>query len=104
MDTRTTSHVVVGHLTIDAAGAGTLEEAFRQRLGEVDGVDGFQDLEVWRDTASPSGSAMVSWWDCETDVRTSMGSQAHRRSHARIPRHPHAPHATALDRYELIAR
>lgn len=104
MDTTMGSYVVVSHLTIDPEGAGALEDAFRQRLGEVDGVGGFQRLEVWRDTASPSGYAMVSWWDSETDFRAYMGSQAHRRSHARIPREPHAAHATALHRYEVIAR
>jgi heme-degrading monooxygenase HmoA len=104
MDAGASSYVVVSHLTIDPDGAEALEHAFRDRLGEVDGARGFQRLEVWRDTASPSGFAMVSWWDREADFRSYMGSASHRRSHARIPRDPHAPHATSLHRYEVIAR
>lgn len=104
MDSTMGAYVVVSHLSIDPDGAAALEDAFQHRLGEVDGVPGFQRLEVWRDTTSPSGYAMVSWWDTEADFRAYMGSEAHRRSHARIPRRPHAPHATGLTRYEVIAR
>jgi heme oxygenase (mycobilin-producing) len=104
MDAGSGSYVVVSHLTIAPDGAEALERAFQDRLGEVDGARGFQRLEVWRDTASASGFAMVSWWDSEEDFRSYMGSDAHRRSHARIPRDPHAPHATGLARYEVIAR
>jgi heme oxygenase (mycobilin-producing) len=104
MDAGTSSYVVVSHLTVDPAGADELEQAFKHRLGEVEEAPGFQRLEVWRDTASPSGFAMVSWWDREADFRAYMGSAAHRRSHARIPRDPHAPHATSLARYEVVAR
>jgi heme oxygenase (mycobilin-producing) len=104
VDAGSSSYVVVSHLTIEPDGAEALERAFQDRLGEVDGAPGFQRLEVWRDTASPSGFAMVSWWDSEDDFRSYMGSDAHRRSHARIPRDPRAPHATSLARYVVIAR
>lgn len=103
-DAGANSYVVVSHLSVAPEGAEALEDAFRRRLGEVDGVCGFQRLEVWRDTTSPSGYAMVSWWDSETDFRAYMGSETHRRSHGRIPRGPHAPHPTALHRYEVICR
>ena len=99
-----TSYVVASHLTIDADGADTLERAFRDRLGEVDGAPGFQRLEVWRETTEPDGFVMVSWWDSEEDFRSYMGSPAHRRSHARIPSDPHRPRAVALHRYEVVAR
>jgi heme oxygenase (mycobilin-producing) len=99
----TPPYVVASHLTIAPEAAATLEQAFQDRLGEVEGARGFQRLEVWRDTTTPSEFVMVSWWDTEDDFRTYMGSDAHRRSHARIPRDPHAPHPTALHRYEVIA-
>jgi heme oxygenase (mycobilin-producing) len=104
VDAGSSSYVVVSHLTIEPDGAEALERAFQDRLGEVDGAPGFQRLEVWRDTASPSGFAMVSWWDSEDDFRSYMGSDAHRRSHARIPRDPRATDATSLARYVVIAR
>jgi heme oxygenase (mycobilin-producing) len=96
--------VVSSQLTIAADGAVTLEQAFRDRLGEVDAADGFQRLEVWRDLQDPTSFRMVSWWDSEAQFRAYMGSPAHRRSHARIPRDPHAPHALGVSRFELVAR
>lgn len=96
-------YVVSSHLSIDPAGAETLEVAFRNRLGQVEQASGFRHLEVWRDTAEPGGYVMVSWWDSEADFRNYMGSPAHRRSHARIARDPHAPRPISLHRYEVVA-
>lgn len=98
------AHVVTSHLRIDPDGARTLEDAFADRLREVEDAAGFQRLEVWRDTAAEGRYVMVSWWDSAEDFRAYMGSEAHRRSHARIPRDPHAPHAEAVDRYVVVAR
>jgi heme-degrading monooxygenase HmoA len=103
MTTPIPPYVVASHLSIAPGGTATLEEAFRQRLGEVEDAPGFQRLEVWRDTQDEAAYVMVSWWDSETDFRAYLGSPAHRRSHARIPRDPHAPRPTALHRYEVIA-
>ncbi len=98
------SHVVTSHLRIDPEGVATLEQAFADRLGEVEDAVGFQRLEVWRDSATEGRYVMVSWWDSPEAFRAYMGSEAHRRSHARIPRDPHAPHAEAVDRYVVVAR
>lgn len=98
------SHVVASHLEVAAAGARNLEQAFADRLGEVEQASGFQHLEVWRDTTAQGTYVMVSWWDCEEDFRAYMGSPAHRRSHARVPRDPHPPRATGLGRYDVVAR
>lgn len=97
------AYVVASHLSIDPEGADTLEDAFRDRLGEVDDAEGFLRLEVWRDTSEPGRYTMVSWWDSEHAFRAYMGSDAHRRSHARIPHDPHRPRAVAVDRYEIVA-
>lgn len=96
--------VVASHLSVDPDGATTLEEAFSNRLGEVEDVPGFRRLEVWRDTGTIGSYVMVTWWDTEQDWRDYMGSTAHRRSHARVPREPHPARATALHRYEVVAR
>ena len=98
------AHVVTSHLHIDPDGARTLEEAFANRLGEVEQAEGFQHLEVWRDTSAEGRYVMVSWWDSREHFAAYMGSDAHRRSHARIPRDPHAPRADHVDRYEVVAR
>ena len=98
------AHVVTSHLRIDPDGSRTLEDAFADRLGEVEDAEGFQRLEVWRDTTAPGRYVMVSWWDSPEAFRAYMGSDAHRRSHARIPRDPHAPRAESVDRWEVVAR
>lgn len=95
--------MVTSHLSVDPAGADTLEDAFQRRLGEVDGVEGFCRLEVWRDTRVPGRYVMVSWWQSEQHFKAYMASPAHRRSHARIPRDPYPPRADALGRFEVIA-
>ena len=97
-------YVVASHLRIDPAGVDDLERAFEQRLREVEEATGFRGLEVWRDLADPGAYVMVSWWDSEAEFRSYMGSEAHRRSHARIPRDPHAPRPETVHRYRIIAR
>lgn len=98
------SYVVASHLRIEPAGIDTLEEAFQQRLGEVEAAPGFRGLEVWADAQDPGAYVMVSWWDSAEAFGAYMGSMAHRRSHARIPRDPHAPRAEDVHRYRVIAR
>lgn len=98
------SYVVASHLKVAADGAPDLEQAFAERLGEVDDAPGFQRLEVWRDNDQDGSYVMVSWWDGEQDFRAYMGSPAHRRSHARVPRDPYPPRATGLGRYDVVAR
>jgi heme oxygenase (mycobilin-producing) len=98
------AYVVASHLRIDPDGAADLERAFTDRLGEVEDADGFRHLEVWADAKDAGAYVMVSWWADEAAFRRYMGSDAHRRSHARIPRDPHAPRAESLHRYEVVAR
>ena len=103
MSEREGAYVVASHLSIDPDGTTDLEQAFAERLGEVEQAAGFRHLEVWRDAETPGRYTMVTWWSSEADFRAYMGSAAHRRSHARIPRDPHAPHAEHLNRYRVIA-
>lgn len=96
--------VIVSDLAVDAAGAGTLEAAFRDRLGEVDAWPGFLDLEVWRDERDPERFVMVSWWTSKDAYAAYMRSDDHRRSHHRIPTDPAAPRATGIGRFRVVAR
>lgn len=95
---------MVSELAVPVAGATALEEAFRRRLGEVDGWPGFIRLEVWRDPREPGRYLMVSWWNSRADFTAWMRSDAHKRSHGRIPTGELRPHAVRFDRYEVIAR
>ncbi len=97
-------YVVASHLRVVAEGAEGLEEAFRERLGEVEDARGFRGLEVWQDEHDAGAYVMVSWWDSEADFRDYMGSAAHRRSHARIPGQPHAPRPERVRRYRVVTR
>jgi heme-degrading monooxygenase HmoA len=96
--------VVVSDLRVDELGAATLEEAFRNRLGEVDDWPGFRELQVWRDERDAERFVMVSWWRCRSDYVAYMRSSAHHRSHARIPVEPAAPRAVGVGTFRLVAR
>lgn len=97
-------HVVVSHVEVDPDGADELEQAFVDRLGEVEEARGFVRLEVWRNDREPGRYVMATWWHREEDFRAYMRSQAHRRSHQRIPTDPYPPRGLGLDRYTLVAR
>ncbi|HEU4676344.1 MAG TPA: antibiotic biosynthesis monooxygenase [Motilibacteraceae bacterium] len=106
----TGSFVSVSHVTVDVGGetgesaAQVLERAFAHRLGEVEGENGFQRLEVWRDVKVAGTYVMVTWWDTEEDFRAYLRSEAHDRSHARVPTSPARPRGAGLDRYQVVAR
>jgi heme-degrading monooxygenase HmoA len=94
--------VVSSEVLTDATGVDDLERAFRGRMGEVDGWPGFRRLEVWRDVTRPGAYQMVSWWDSRDDFVAYMRSDAHRRSHARVPDDPR-PRAAGVRRWEVVA-
>lgn len=96
--------VVVSEIAVPAAGAAALEAAFTSRLGEVDAWPGFLDLQVWKDTGAEERYVMVSWWATEADFKAYMRSDAHRRSHERIPRGDQAPRGAGVRRFEVVAR
>jgi heme-degrading monooxygenase HmoA len=95
--------VVTSDLVVDPVGVDSLEQAFRSRLGEVDGYPGFQRLEVWRDDRAEGVYTMVTWWDDESSFRSYMRSPAHRYSHARIPVEPAKAHGVGLRRFTIVA-
>ncbi len=95
---------MVSELEVPEAGVDALEVAFRNRLGEVDGWPGFRHLEVWRDPRHAGRYLMVSWWDSREDFSRWMHSDAHDRSHDRVPKGVDAPRAVRFDRYQVIAR
>ena len=104
MTAPTDAFVSVSHVHVDPDGAETLEAAFRDRLGAVEDTPGFQRLEVWRDRSAPGRYVMVTWWDQASDLPDYLRSDAHDRSHARVPTAPHRARGAGLDRYDVIAR
>ncbi len=97
-------YVVASELSVPAGSGTVLEAAFADRLREVEEHDGFRRLEVWRDCRTPDRYLMVSWWRDAAAYRSYMRSEAHRRSHARIPGAPHQPKGVAVDLFEVVAR
>ena len=97
-------HVVVSELAISPEGADHLETAFQDRLGEVDGFPGFLHLEVWKDGRRPGRYLMVTWWESPDAFHQYLRSDAHYRSHARIPTQPARPAPVRVDQFSLIAR
>jgi diguanylate cyclase (GGDEF)-like protein len=96
--------VAFSRLTVPEDGRETLVEAFGDRLREVDEWPGFDRLEVWEDPADPTAFVMVSWWDTEETFQAYMASDAHRRSHARIPAGDLRPRPDTFHRYRIVAR
>jgi len=96
-------HVVVSELAVAVEGAAPLEAAFRERLGEVDDFAGHVGLEVWKDDRRPGRYLQVTWWESPAAFHSYMRSDAHRRSHARIPVDPVRPTGVRVDRFSLLA-
>lgn len=78
-------YVSLSRLRVPASDAPDLVRAFRQRLGAVDGWDGFLDLQVWQSDRDPGELLMVSRWRDRAAFRAYMRSADHRASHDRIP-------------------
>ncbi len=100
----TGSFVAHSRLTVPPEGRTAVVTAFRDRLGRVDGWEGFHRLEVWADRRDPTVMVMVSWWDTEAAFQAYMASEDHRISHERIPGGAFRPHPDRFTRYEVIAR
>ena len=98
-----TAFVVASELAVDVVGTGALEAAFEDRLRAVEGHDGFQRLEVWRDHQRAGAYLMVTWWDDEAAFRAYMRSADHRASHDRIPTDPAKARGVGVTRYTRIA-
>ena len=97
------AHVVVSELAVEVEGAASLETAFRNRLGEVDGFAGHLALQVWKDDRHPGRYLMVTWWESEVAFKNYMRSESHRRSHERVPSQPARARPVRVDRFSLIA-
>jgi heme-degrading monooxygenase HmoA len=95
--------VVASDLEVAPLGAAALENAFSNRLGEVEQHPGFQRLEVWRDDRREGSYVMVTWWDDETAFRTYMRSNDHKTSHDRIPTDPARARGVGLRRFTRVA-
>ena len=99
----TGTFVAHSEISIEPDAGTTLEQAFADRLGEVDAWPGFLRLEVWRDEREPGRYVMVSWWADRDSFAAYMRSDSHRRSHARIPAEPARPRPVTFSRYTVIA-
>ncbi len=96
--------VAYSQLDVPEQAVATVERAFRNRLGKVDGWPGFQSLEVWQDTVEPTAYVLVTWWDDEHAFREYMRSSDHRESHGRVPKGADRPRPVAFHRYRRISR
>ena len=101
-------YVSLSRLRVPAERAPELVEAFRGRLGAVDGFPGFVDLQVWQSDRDEGELVMVSRWRDRDCFKEYMRSEAHKRSHERIDSDLDA--AISLERlehlhtYEVVAR
>jgi heme-degrading monooxygenase HmoA len=102
--TRTSGeYVAISEIAVDLEGAPALEAAFRNRIGLVEAWPGFLGLEVLRHRRKPGTYLMISRWTSKETFQAYMRSEAHDRSHARIPGGPHAPRSAGFGDYEVVA-
>jgi heme-degrading monooxygenase HmoA len=85
---------------VEPDAADTLVRAFRDRIHLVDDADGFIGLEVWQSDKQPDELIMVSRWRDRDAFSRYMKSDAHERSHERIP--PELRQAIRLERLEHL--
>lgn len=97
------AYVAISEIAVDVEGAPALEAAFRDRIGLVEGWPGFLGLEVLRHRRRPGRYLMVSRWSSKETFQAYMRSEAHDRSHERMPGGPHAPRPAGFGDYEVIA-
>ena len=96
-------YVAVSEISVDAEGIDALQRAFENRLGAVDGWDGFEGLELLADRRQRGRYLMISRWRSREVFVEYMRSTDHQRSHARIPTGPHAPKAAGFDEFDVVA-
>jgi heme-degrading monooxygenase HmoA len=77
-------YVSLSRLRIDPDRAPELVAAFRDRVGLVDGFEGFVDLQVWQSDRDAGELVMVSRWDTRAHFTAYMRSREHKVSHGRI--------------------
>ena len=97
------AYVAISEIAVDEEGAPALEEAFRDRIGLVDGWPGFLGLEVLRHRRRAGTYLMVSRWESKECFQAYMRSEEHDRSHARTPSGPHAPRPAGFGDYVGVA-
>ena len=93
-------YVSLSRLRVPAERADELVEAFRARVGLVDGFEGFVDLQVWQNDRDPGELTMVSRWRDRDCFKTYMKSREHQVSHDRID--PDLDAAIKLERLEHL--
>ena len=93
-------YVSMSRLRIPPERAGELVAAFRDRVGLVDGFEGFVDLQVWQSDRDAGELIMVSRWRDRACFTRYMKSREHRDSHDRID--PDLDSAIRLERLEHL--
>ena len=93
-------YVSMSRLRVPVDRADELVEAFRGRVGLVDGFEGFVDLQVWQSDRDPSELTMVSRWRDRACFTAYMKSREHQVSHERIA--PDLDAAIKLEKLEHL--
>lgn len=81
-----------------------VKQAFRERPHLVDGVEGFQRMEVLSPSDAPDEIWLMTWWSDEASFKAWHHSHHHHASHQGIPRGLKLdPSATQLRFFEVVA-
>lgn len=96
------SVVKINALDVPASMAGTLEERFRNRAGEVEKVPGFQRFQLLRPTDERGRWFVVTWWESEEAFQGWLESDAFRKGHAQSAEHGPAATGSELLSFEVV--
>src|SRR3954463_1761365 len=96
--------VVTSRIQVSVGHSDDLGAAFRDRSGVVDGAEGFDHLEVWRERRDATHFVMTSWWTSPDAFKAYMRSDGHRTSHARVSRGAGGPRGVGVARFDVVAR
>lgn len=96
------SVVKINALEVPDQMAGTLEERFRNRAGEVEKVPGFQRFQLLRPTDDSDRWFVVTWWDSEEAFESWLSSDAFSKGHAQSAQHGPAATGSELLSFEVV--
>lgn len=98
------SVVKINALEVPPERAGTLEERFRRRAGEVDTVDGFEAFELLRPTGGGTRWFVYTRWASEEAFTAWRESRAFERGHAGQAEGPPAASDAELLEFDVVLR
>jgi heme-degrading monooxygenase HmoA len=96
------SVVKINALEVPPQMAGTLEERFADRAGEVEKLPGFEGFSLLRPTDEGGRYFVLTRWASEQDFQRWIEGEGFRKGHAQSARHGPAATGSELLSFEVV--